>query len=466
MGCQANIADSEKIGKLLEKYGCKKTNSQEGADFLFYNTCSIKQSAEDRIFGLNNKIRDLKRGSKKRGKLAPIGGVKVILTGCMIHYAKEELKKRLPSFDYFVDIKEITKLPKILNLSSCAKTTKEKKSDNHNPVTVKTGLSDISKVWDKAENKFSALIPISHGCDNFCTYCIVPYARGREESRPVKTIIKEVKEAVRNGAKEIWLLGQNVNSYCGKNSSADETDRTKSTLNSHLSGGDNDEITFSHLLRMVNAIRGDFWIRFTSPHPKDLSDDLIKAMAECEKFGHYLNLPVQSGNDEILKKMNRPYTMAHYKKLVSKIKKAMPNITLSTDIIVGFPGETRTQFKDSIKLAKEIGYEMIYIGKYSPRPKTAAAKLFKDNVPKEEKERRWREITDVLRKTALENHKKLVGKTMKVLIDSKQKDRFYGRTKEYNLVEIKKSPKLKIGEFANIKIEEAKAWKLKGEMEK
>ena len=213
----------------------------------------------------------------------------------------------------------------------------------------------------KEKNKISALIPVSYGCDNFCTYCIVPLARGREISRTVIDIESDVKKAITNGAKEIWLLGQTVNSY------------------------KNGDVKFHDLLRLVNKIDGDFWIRFTSPHPKDFSDDLIKAMADCEKFAPYINLPVQSGNNTVLKRMGRPYTVGYYKKLVSKIRKAMPDIAISTDIIVGFPGETRKQFEDTVKLFEEIKFDMAFISEYSPRPKTAAAKLFKDNISSKEK---------------------------------------------------------------------------------
>ena len=235
--------------------------------------------------------------------------------------------------------------------------------------------------------KISALVPISNGCDNFCAYCIVPLARGREISRTVIDIASDVKKAIINGVKEIWLLGQTVNSY------------------------KNEGVKFHNLLRLINDIDGDFWIRFTSPHPKDFSDELIKAMAECDKFAHYINLPVQSGNNAVLKRMGRPYTVGHYKKLVGKIRKAMPDIAISTDIIVGFPGETRKQFEDTKKLFEEIKFDMAFISEYSPRPKTVAYKMFKDNVSHKKKSREKTNSTKFSKKPLWKITKNWLGKS-------------------------------------------------------
>ena len=372
---------------------------------LIFNTCSVRQKAEDRIFGLNNKLENLKVKSPK---------LKIILTGCMMHYSEKDLKKRLPLFDYFIDIKKIKTLEKILPKIKI--------------------LENKGLLAEKTDSKISALIPISHGCDNFCAYCIVPIARGRETSRTVVDVIGDIKKAVANGAKEIWLLGQTVNSY------------------------KNEGVKFHNLLRLINDIDGDFWIRFTSPHPKYFSDELIKAMAECEKFAHYLNLPVQSGNNTVLKRMGRPYTVGHYKKLVGKIRKAMPDIAISTDIIVGFPGETRKQFEDTKKLFEEIKFDMAFISEYSPRPKTVAYKMFKDNVSHKEKESRKNELNEILKKTALENNKNLVGQIVKVL---------NGRTEGNKPIEITnvKHSMLNIkNKFVSAKIIKANIWNLKGKL--
>jgi len=403
-GCQANTADSEKTAEIMENLGyirAKNTDDLISAKnpVLIFNTCSVRQKAEDRIFGLNNKLQELK-------------------------ISESELKKRLPLFDHFIDIKNIDVLPKLLHI---------KKTNNLNYTNKQRSLGN-GKIFnrnDYGENvsKISALIPISNGCDNFCTYCIVPLARGREISRTVLDVMSDVKKAVASGIKEIWLLGQTVNSY--KN------------------GG----VKFHNLLRWVNDIPGDFWIRFASPHPKDFSDELIKAMAECEKFAHYINLPVQSGNNTVLKRMGRPYTVGHYKKLVKKLRKAMPDIAISTDIIVGFPGETRKQFEDTKKLFKEIKFDMAFISEYSPRPKTVAYKMFKDNVSHKEKEARKNELNEILKKTALENNQKLVGKIVKVL---------NGRTEGNKPIEIEGS--YSKNKFVSAKIIKANIWSLKGKL--
>ena len=402
-GCQANTADSEKTAEIMENLGYICADNTEDLisaknPVLIFNTCSVRQKAEDRIFGLNNKLQELKIVNCK---------LKIVLTGCMMHHSKKELKKRLPFFDYFIDIKKIKSLEKIL-------------PSRRSPVSTR--------------KKIFALVLISNGCDNFCAYCIVPIARGREISRTVIDIASDVKKAITNGAKEIWLLGQTVNSY------------------------KNEGVKFHNLLRLINDIDGDFWIRFTSPHPKDFSDELIKNMAECDKFAHYINLPVQSGNNTVLKRMGRPYTADHYKKLVGKIRKAMPDIAISTDVIVGFPGETRKQFEDTKKLFEEIKFDMAFISEYSPRPKTVAAKMFEDDVPHQEKEKRKNELNEILKKTALENNKKLVGQIVKVL---------NGRTEGNKPIEITnvKHSMLNIkNNFVSAKITKANIWSLKGKL--
>ena len=412
-GCQANTADSEKTAEIMEKLGYVRADNAEDLisaknPVLIFNTCSVRQKAEDRIFGLNNKLQELKIVNCK---------LKIVLTGCMMHYSEKDLKKRLPLFDYFIDIKKIKTLEKILPKT---------KEDNK---MVLEKCSSIKSAPFKIKTKVSALVPISNGCDNFCAYCIVPLARGREISRTVLDVIDDVKRAVNDDVKEIWLLGQTVNSY------------------------KNEGVKFHNLLRLINDIDGDFWFRFTSPHPKDFSDELIKTMTGCEKFAHYINLPVQSGNNAVLKRMGRPYTAGHYKKLVGKIRKAMPDIAISTDIIVGFPGETRKQFEDTKKLFEEIKFDMAFISEYSPRPKTAAAKMFEDDVPHQEKEKRKNELNEILKKTALENNQKLVGQIVKVL---------NGRTEGNKPIELDK--KYSKNNFVLAKITKANIWSLKGKL--
>lgn len=417
-GCQSNLADSERIAGLLDDFGYKLAKNKTRVDILIFNTCSVRQKAEDRIFGLNKEIEKLKEKNEE---------LKVILTGCMIHHDIEKLRKRLPFFDVFIDIKDISKLPKLLGSKKKAKNPK-----------------DYLSLRPKYSSKFTASVPISYGCDNFCTYCIVPYSRNREYSRSAKNIIEEVKKLVENGYKEIWLLGQNVNSYRG--------------------------VSFPLLLRSINAIPGDFWIRFSSPHPKDFSDDLIKAMKECDKLPPYLNLPVQSGDNTILKKMNRPYTVAHYKRLIKKIRKAIPDISISTDLIVGFPGETKKHFDNTKKFVKEIGFDMIYISEYSPRPGTMSAETMEDDVSHKEKEERKEQINKILTKTALQHNKKSLKKIIKILVTEKKKGVYFGRTEGNKPIEITSPNHLEtrspsenlVGKFVNVKVANVTAWNMKG----
>jgi tRNA-2-methylthio-N6-dimethylallyladenosine synthase len=408
-----NYSDSEKIASVLEKIGYKKALKIQEADLIVVNMCSVRQSAVDRIFGLSQKFESLKIKNPS---------LKTILTGCIL---KSDRKKFADRFDLVLDIKDLLKVPKILNIKYSFLKTK-----------------DYFKIDPKCQSSFSVYVPIMTGCDNFCSYCVVPYTRGREISRSVKEILAEIRNLVRKGYKEIWLLGQNVNSYYSPI-------RTNSSI-----------INFPKLLRKADNLEGNFWIRFTSSHPKDFSDELINTMAECKKVTEYLNLPVQSGDDEILKKMNRPYTIKKYIEIVRKIRKKIPGISLSTDIIVGFPGETKKQFENTIKLFKEIKYDMAYIAKYSPRAGTAAAKL-KDNVPREEKERRYKILTEILKQTALENNKKYIGKEIEALTKEYKNGFLIGKTRNYKTVKFEGGEDL-VGKFVKVKIINALYWGLKG----
>jgi len=300
-GCQLNKSDSERIANKIEKIGYEKSSNLKEADLVVVNMCSIRQSAVDRIIGMSKKLKDKKS----------------ILTGCIM---KEDLSKFKKIFDHIFSIESLSSWHKLLR--------KGEKNHYLNPLREEKEISYF-EIEPLRENPFSALIPISSGCNNFCSYCVVPFVRGKEISRNSEDVIKEAEKAVRKGTKEIWLLGQNVNSYNFKG------------------------IRFPEILRRVDKIKGNFWIRFTSPHPKDFSEELIQAMKECKKVTRYLNLPVQSGDDKILKKMNRPYTVKDYKKLVRKIRKEIPDIFLSTDIIVGFPGETKKNFQNTLNLVQK-----------------------------------------------------------------------------------------------------------------
>ena len=345
-----NKSDSERIAADLEKKGYKPASNEKEADLILVNMCSVRQSAVDRIYGLAPKLKKLK--DKKPG-------LKTILTGCIV---KSDRKKLVEKFDLI------------------------------------TGKEKYSNCSPEYKNQLLAYIPVSNGCNNSCTYCVVPFTRGRLVCRSHKEILKEVKKAVKNKCREIWLLGQNVNDYTSPaDSSITEPRRGEGGDEGKLRRRQTSSINFAKLLKQVSDVPGDFKIKFTSPHPKNFSDELIETMAGSGKIAHYLNLPLQSGDNKILKTMNRPYAAEQYKNLVEKIRKKMPDIVLSTDAIVGFPGETKKQFENTLKLFKELNFDMAYISKFSPRPGTAAAKM-KGAVSREEKERRWNILNRIILK--------------------------------------------------------------------
>jgi tRNA-2-methylthio-N6-dimethylallyladenosine synthase len=376
-----------------------------------------------------------------------MSNLKTILTGCV---SKRDFLKFENLFDFILPIKTLNLWPEILK--------KEKfhfLPDQREKNFVEKFCCEYLKIKPKHEKKFSVFIPISTGCNNFCSFCIVPFVRGPLICRPTSEILKEVKEAIKNGAKEIWLLGQNVNDYNSKVKSQ------KSKVKN---------INFAKLLKMINEIEGNFWIRFTSPHPKNFSNELIETMAKCQKVTPYLNLPVQSGDDEILKRMNRGYKVKEYKNLVKKIRKAFKKyrrglereVAISTDVIVGFPGESEKNFQNTVKLFKEIKFDMAYIAQFSPRPGTAAEKM-EDDVPKKEKERRWKILTEILKESALEKNKKFVGKEIEVLPEEYKNGFLIGKCRHYKTVKFKGDKNL-IGNFVKVKILNALPWGLNGKI--
>lgn len=336
-----NKSDSERIAAALENNGYKEASKLNEADLIVINMCSVRQSAVDRVHGLAVKIKELKSKNKK---------LKTILTGCIL---KNDKKFFSGVFDYILSAKDLSSWPIL-----------KKKSD-------------YFKIVPKYASKSSVFVPITNGCVNFCSYCVVPYARGPLICKDHKEVLKKIKCLIKRGFKEIWLLGQNVNDY-----------QSPSDFS----------VNFAKLFKMIENIKGSFKIFFLSPNPKNFSQELIDVLSKSKKFGRRLNLPVQSGDNEILKKMNRPYSVEQYKNLVKKIRKKIPDIDLSTDIIVGFPGETKKQFDNTVKLFKEVGFNIAYIAKYSPRPGTAAFKM-KDNVSLKEKKRRERILMEIVKKS-------------------------------------------------------------------
>lgn len=404
-GCQMNFSDSERLASFLESYQMKPAQKIEQADFVILNTCGIRQMAEDRGYG---QVNNLKKTHPE---------IKIVLTGCIAHRPDVQLRMR-GKVDLFTNIKDFPdKFSRFIS-----KESKNKKSAKKNKIP-----SKYLSITPKHISSFQANVPIMTGCNNFCAYCVVPYARGREASRPHKEIIKEVKYLVKKGYKEITLLGQNVNSY-----------NSPSTSGRGVRG---EKINFSKLLKKINNIPEEFWIRFMSSHPKDMSNELIKTITKLEKVCESVHLPIQSGDNVILKKMNRKYTQAHYLKLVDKIKESFeknkPGIiySISTDIIVGFPRETKKQFFQSAEVMKKVGYDMVYFGQFSPRPGTAAWNM-RDNVTKKEKVRREKYLNEILKKSAYANNKKYVGKIYDILIENEKNGFYYGKTRTFKNVKM------------------------------
>ena len=359
--------------------------------------------------------------------------------------AKDQ-KKLAKIFDLVLEVKNIDQIPKKLNQLKIL------------------DIKDYFHINPQRQSNFQAYVPIMTGCNNFCAYCVVPYVRGREISRPAQDIINECKALIENGYKEITLLGQNVNSYRSNlplPEPACPVGRGE-MARSARGGGRSQLWDFPKLLLAIDKIPGNYWLRFLTSHPKDLSDDLIEVIKKGHHIAPHLHLAVQSGDDLVLKKMNRQYTVKHFKDLVKKARIARPGLTVSTDVIVGFPGETKKQFENTVKLFKDISFDMAYISKYSPRPNTAASKI-KDNVSKNEKTRRQKSLNEILKKTALKNNQKLLGQTVKVLVESCHNGRCLGRTSSFKLVTFGGDKNL-VGKFFQVKITQAGSWTLLGKL--
>lgn len=411
-GCQMNKSDSERVRAVFEHLNYSEAESMEYADYVVINACSVRQAAIDRIWGLIKEF----EGVKKHKKL------KTILTGCLLPEDKEKFGKR---FDLIFNIKDLSELEQFLHQKV------DYTSENY------------FQTLPQYSERYRAFVPIMTGCNNYCSYCAVPYVRGREESRAVKDILDEVKKLADNGCKEIQLLGQNVNSY---NPGDKESYNNQNPY----------QQSFAKLLWEVNQIDGIKRIFFTSAHPKDMHDDLIQAVT-LPKMVNYIHFALQSGDDQILKAMNRKYTVEDYWQIIKKLRKAKPGIAIGTDIIVGFPGESREQFENTLDFYKKVKFDISYNAMYSPRTGTKAAEL-EDNVPQEEKKKRWHELQEIMEQIAFDNNQKYVEKTVSVLIDKVTDECSEGNSLEMKRVRINK--KLNQGDIIEVKIKEAKEWML------
>lgn len=448
IGCQMNYSDAERISQILNKQGGQQVAKEKDADLIFVVSCSVRQKAMDKIYGR------IKKWQFKRKN----NNVKIILTGCVLPSDRIKLKKK---FDLFIEIKNIPNLLSLLKLSP---------KNEKDPLT----NADYLAFKPNYSSKFQAYIPIMTGCNNYCTFCAVPYTRGQEASRPSLEIIKEIKELLKNGYKEITLLGQNVNAYLdpeSKHSKGVIQSRSKQywefksdqPIQKRMASTKVSK-DFAKLLKKINSLPGDFWIRFLSSNPQDISDELIKTLSTCHKIAPYFHFALQSGDDEILRKMNRRHTVKDYIELVSKIRKARPGIAISTDIIVGFSEETKKQFKNSAKIMKKIKFDMAYLAEYSTRPGTTAAKFFEDNVSNLEKRKRKNKLNDILKINAEKINKKLIGKTVPVLVEkyNNKKKENIGKTDTFKTIHFK--GKNRVGTFTNVKVTKTNAWGLHGKL--
>ena len=415
-GCQQNVSDSQQMQGLLETMGYGFCDSAEEADFVLYNTCAVREHAEDRVWGNIGVLKKLKKAKPQ---------MIIAVCGCMMQQQAnaDRVRRSFPYVDIVFGTYCRWRLPEfIYNRISGSPRIFELAENN----------KDIVEGFPiRREGDFKAWIPIMYGCNNFCTYCIVPYVRGRERSRTPEEILKEAKDLVAKGYKEITLLGQNVNSY-GK--------------------GEEHGVNFAKLLRMINDIEGDFRIRFMTSHPRDCTKELLDAMAECEKVCHHLHLPFQSGSDRILKAMNRHYDRASYLELIRYAKEKMDDLSLTSDIIVGFPGETYEDFKDTLSLIKEVEYQSLFTFIFSPRKGTPAAEL-EDPISRVEKGKWFDELLKTQEEISDKISKEQVGKTYRVLCEDEGRKEGYIAGRAFNNVVAEfKGDKSLIGKFVNIKI--------------
>lgn len=427
-GCQLNVSDGEKIKGILKETGCSFTDKPEDAGIIIFNTCAVRESAEERVFGIIGSMKKLK---------AENPDLIIGVSGCMTAQEKnlERIKKSYPQVDIVLGTSAISSLPRLIY---------EHLESNKLEYDISEYADFSCNAEQVRESSFKASVPIMFGCNNFCTYCIVPYVRGRERSRASADIISEVTQLVNQGYKEIMLLGQNVNSY-GKDLEND--------------------LTFPELLRKINEIDGDFIIRFMSSHPKDAKKELLDTILECEKVAKHLHLPVQSGSNSILKAMNRNYTVEKYLETVDYLRSHDSGFSLTTDIIVGFPNETDEEFQDTVKLIKQVEYDNIYSFIYSKRSGTKAS-MIEDRTPEEVKSHRLRELLEVQREISDRHYRRFIGKTMRVLADGKSKKRegfLTGKSNEFIIAEFKGDESL-IGQFVNIKVTDSMNWAVTGEI--
>lgn len=424
IGCQMNKAESQRIAGYLEWAGHRPATSFAQADVVVLNTCVVRQSAENRVLGTLGLLKGLK---ERRPDM------RILVTGCIVNSNSQELNRRFPHVDLWFKPGDFSEL---IEWGQKQGIPVDQRLLRPDLIVTRHDTSELSSPC--------ALVPIIQGCDNFCSYCIVPYRRGRQVSRHVADVIREVEELVRGGTKEVTLLGQNVDSY------------------GHDLAGHPD---LADLLKELNNIEGLVRIRFLTNHPKDISAKLVDAMASLGKVCEHLELPVQSGDNDILRAMRRGYTVERYRELVHTIRNRVPQISLSTDLIVGFPGETEEQFKHSFSLVEELRFDAVHVAAYSPRPGTIAWQEYRDDIPVEVKKERLHKIEELQAAIASEINSQLQGQQVEVLVEGTKKGRWFGRTRSNKLVFFEDGGDWR-GRLATVQIEKTSPWSLTGEVRK
>ena len=421
-GCQMNVADSEMISTIMENSGYELTDSVDDADIIMFNTCSVRQNAEDRVIGrISNEV-----ARKFNNKQLIVGVV-----GCMAQRLGKELNEINSKIDFVVGVDNYFELPQIIEQIYNKRDFVYSVEMNHQEI--------YNEVYPVRKNNLNAFVTIMRGCNNFCTYCIVPYVRGRERSRSIDEVLNEIRFAGENGIQEVTLLGQNVNSYLWK------------------------DINFPKLLQQANKIDNIKRIRFVTSHPKDLSDELIETMANYDKICEHIHLPVQSGNNEILKMMNRNYTVEHYLNRINKLRELMPDIAITTDVIAGFPGESNEQFMDTYKLMEEVRYDFAFMFKYSPRTGTKAAD-YSNQIDEEIRLQRLQKLIDLQTEITHEKYKNQIGQIKEVYVEGPSKkdiNEYSGKSRDFKITIFPGDESL-VGKFVDVKVEEAAGWTLKG----
>lgn len=428
-GCQMNEHDSETISGMLQEKGCVEVLSKEDSDITVINTCSIRENADKRFFGTLGQLKKIKEKNPE---------FIACVCGCMMQqqHIIDTVKSKYPWVDIIFGTHNIHRFPELLE-KVCAE--KEKTAE-----ILEDSDSIVEGLPAKRLYRHKSFVNIMYGCNNFCTYCIVPYTRGREKSRRPENILDEVRSLVADGVKEVTLLGQNVNSYKGVSSEGDVYD-------------------FADLIYMLDEVDGLERIRFMTSHPKDLSDKLIQAYVDCRKLCNYIHLPVQSGSSSVLKRMNRKYTREQYLELAAKLRRAVPDITMSTDIIVGFPGETEEDFQETLSLVREVKYDSAFTFLYSVRKGTPAAE-YEDQIPEDVKHERFNRLVDAVNEESMRKNAAYKGRVEKVLVEgvSKKNDEtLTGRTEGFKLVDFEGDKEL-IGSMVDVEITEGKTFSLTG----